>query len=96
MFTDMCVLFHWKRLTARVLSLGGVDGGRSPEATEPRDRGKIAKKFLSDNSHPLIFFIFSVDRLFPIASPISLETSLHPCRCRSVSIPRLACGRSLL
>ncbi len=31
-------------LTNQVLSLGGVDGGRSPEATKPGDRGKFTKK----------------------------------------------------
>ena len=39
-FTGLGLLYLWRRLTNRVLSMGGVDWGRSPKATEPRDRRK--------------------------------------------------------
>ena len=39
MFTVGGLLFVWVGLTDRGLSLGGVDWGRSPKATPPRDSG---------------------------------------------------------
>ena len=74
MFTDLCLLYLCIELTNRVLSLSGVDGGRSPEATELRDRTRLQKILMR-----FIFLVSFIDSKLPVTLPSTFKTPRPSC-----------------